>query len=165
MDFMQRQREWAEAQARSAASIALEESMLEDEDEMDDAEDHVPGISDLPTFSSSGFSNQMQMSSQRPPGSSASRLEPQRNEEDEIDRLLRDEDDELEMLLSYMPTEEGEDRSGQGAQQQGEDGDSLWSDDADYDALFSEVLLSQEAQTQRAQEQQGGSMDTEMDMT
>ncbi|KJX92803.1 hypothetical protein TI39_contig5824g00019 [Zymoseptoria brevis] len=163
MDFMQRQREWEAAQARSAASLALEESAYEEEQEddaMDGGEDRMPETVDLPTFSSSGFGSQMQMSSQRRLASSAPRLQPQPSDQDEIERLLRDEDEELEMLLSYMPTE----GDAQSQHKGGDDGDSLWSEDADYDALFSEVL-NQEAQMQRAEKQQDESGDVEMDLS
>ncbi|EGP82945.1 uncharacterized protein MYCGRDRAFT_97103 [Zymoseptoria tritici IPO323] len=168
MDFMQRQREWEAAQARSAAALALEESAYEEEedDEMDGGEDRMPETIDLPTFSSSGLGSQMQMSSQRGLASSAPQ-QPQveLSDEDEIDRLIRDEDEELEMLLSYMPTDQGDDYgTATGHQQAGDDGDSLWSDDADYDALFSEVL-NQEAQMQQAHQQPNETADVEMDMS
>ena len=71
---------------------------------------------DLPT--SSG--NTMQISApstQQPP-----------MPENEVDEVLQREDEELEALLSYMPAE-GDEQS-----------EHLWSDDDDYDALFSEFL-------------------------
>jgi hypothetical protein len=161
MDWMQRQRAWEEAQARSAASQVLEEPAFEEEDEMDEGEYHIPDTMDLPSFSSGGFSSQMQMSSQRPPVSTAP---PPLNDEEEIDRLLRDEDEELEMLLSYMPSNgAGIDTGETRRRHEGEDNDSLWSDDADYDALFSEVILNQEAQMQQQLPDEGG--DVEMDMS
>ena len=53
--------------------------------------------------------------------------------EDEVDEVLQREDEELEALLSYMPT----DRDTAESDRQSE---HLWSDDDDYDALFSEFM-------------------------
>lgn len=89
--------------------------------------------------------------------------------EDEVEEFLRDEDKELEALLEYMPHAD--------EAMNGDDDDfdetSLWSDDADYDALFSEVLSQQQEETAAVQSSQimpstqslenGG--DDEMDMS
>ncbi|CZT20232.1 uncharacterized protein RCC_06089 [Ramularia collo-cygni] len=69
--------------------------------------------------------------------------------EDEVDDFLRDEDQELEALLEFMPA------GGERDDGMKDDGDSLWSDDADYEALFEQVL-SQE------QEGQIGSLDQQL---
>lgn len=58
------------------------------------------------------------------------------NEEVGVEEFLRDEQAELEQLLEYMPDDK--------QQNAGEDG--MWSDDADYDELFEEVLASQKTQ-------------------
>lgn len=88
-----------------------------------------------------GWGSQMDVSSQAIP------------EEEVVEEFVRDEEEEMRTLLEYMP--DGEMRT------QWSDGiENLWSDDADYDALFSEVLLSQEnvspSQQQRQQSDGGG---------
>lgn len=57
---------------------------------------------------------------------------------DEVEEVLQRENQELEALLSYMPADEY-------------DGDQhsehhLWSDDDDYDALFSELMEQENVQ-------------------
>ena len=82
------------------------------EDEEDDNEN------DLPVSSS----NAMQISApstQQPP-----------SPDDEVDEVLQRENEELEALISYMPASEDDRQSEQ----------HLWSDDDDYDALFSEFM-------------------------
>ena len=56
--------------------------------------------------------------------------------EEEVDDFLQHEDAELEALLSYMPRAEDDTRS-----------EHLYSDDDDYDALFSEFIEQQEEDT------------------
>ncbi|CAK4009521.1 Hypothetical predicted protein [Lecanosticta acicola] len=58
-------------------------------------------------------------------------------DEDEAEKLAREEDRELKALLEHMPDDDD------AMEDDGEE-QSLWSDDADYDALFSEVLSQQE---------------------
>lgn len=62
--------------------------------------------------------------------------------EDEVEEFLRDEEGEIEALLEFMPPQ------GEGLDEEMEDETSLWSDDADYDALFEQVLSQQEQQQQ-----------------
>jgi hypothetical protein len=69
--------------------------------------------------------------------------------EDEVEEFLRDEDQELEALLELMPEEEDGMR---------DDGESLWSDDVDYEALFEQVLSQEEAGGQ-----QGGGLEQRLD--
>lgn len=115
---------------------------------------------ELPSWSQQ--CSQMQMSSQHLP-------------EEEVEEFVRDEDAELEALLEFMPEENAE-----GAEAEGEMDvqDDLWSDDADYDALFSEVMGMEEGgestttvgnkmalvNAHHVQQQQSGN-DDEMDMS
>ncbi|KAK4496550.1 hypothetical protein PRZ48_012530 [Zasmidium cellare] len=55
--------------------------------------------------------------------------------EEEVEEFVRDEEEEMRALLENFPDEEMEEMEGN---------ENLWSDDADYDALFSEVLRSEE---------------------
>lgn len=97
---------------------------------------------ELPNWSQAG--SQMQMTSQR-------------SVEEEADEFEREEEGELMALLEHMP---GEDQMpGQ------EKEESLWSDDVDYDELFSEVMDQENAapqcgsQTTDALQQDGEDMD------
>ena len=68
--------------------------------------------------------------------------------EDEVDDVLQWENQELEALLSYMPQEsEPEDANSQPEQ-------NLWSDDDDYDALFSEFMEEDEMTMSSGQQNQ-----------
>ena len=87
--------------------------------------------------------------------------------EAEVEEFLRDEGKELEALLEYMPDD--------AMKEDDFDETSLWSDDADYDALFSEVLGQQEQEQGQAavqssqlmpgMQQHGNGGDDEMDMS
>ena len=90
--------------------------------------------------------------------------------EAEVEEFLRDEGKELEALLEYMPDD--------AMKEDDFDETSLWSDDADYDALFSEVLGQQEQEPGQAgnaavqssqimpdMQQHGNGGDDEMDMS
>lgn len=109
-DFLSRQRAWEAAQAKNAPS----EDVVYYEDE--DAEVEAPLPEEMEMFTSQAVP------------------------EDEVEEFLRDEDQELEALLEFMP-------AGQEEEEMKDDGDSLWSDDVDYEALFEQVL-SQEPQEQ-----------------
>lgn len=63
--------------------------------------------------------------------------------EDEVEHFLRDEDQELEALLEFMPADAEDGMK--------DDGESLWSDDADYDELFEHMLSQQEQQQPQCQ--------------
>jgi hypothetical protein len=96
-----------------------------------------------------GWGSQMDVSSQAIP------------EEEVVEEFVRDEEQEMRALLEYMPDEEMRTQWSDGSE-------NLWSDDADYDALFSEVLLSQENVSPSQQQQQqsgGGGGGEEMDMS
>ena len=66
----------------------------------------------------------------------------------EVEEFVKDEQAELEAMLENMPQQ----------QDQGEDS-GMWSDGADYDELFDEVMASQQGQTSNVQ------VDDEMDMS
>src|ERR1700761_896588 len=86
-------------------------------DPLEPDEDREEEDAELPTWS-----NMMQISTQSTQ---------QKLPEEEVEEVLQQEDAELEALLSYMPArEEGGDRQS----------DHLYSDDDDYDALFSEFI-------------------------
>lgn len=114
LDFMQRQRAWEAALARDAPLIPSDPPE-EDDEELQGWEQMVM---------SSG--NAMQMSSQAmvPPSPG-----------EEVDEVLQHENEELEALLSYLPTQEDEGTTHEGHVE------SVWSDsEEDYDALFSEFM-------------------------
>lgn len=70
----------------------------------------------------------------------------------EVEEFVRDEEEEMRALLENMPDHQ---------EMEGSDGsENMWSDDADYDALFSEVLRSEE----QVESSQGGGGE-EMDMS
>lgn len=85
-------------------------------------------------------------------------------DEDAVDEFVRDEEAEMQALLEYMPEEDG---AMETPGSEGEGSENLWSDDADYDALFSELLLSQEnvPPSQIQTMQQGNDGGEEMDMS
>ncbi|KAI7186057.1 hypothetical protein KC363_g6791 [Hortaea werneckii] len=113
LDFMQRQRAWEAELAREAPTISSDPPEPEEEEE---------GF-ELPTSS-----NAMQISQTS---------EPPR--EDEADEIAQQEEEELEALLEYMPGQ----HPGQIPSQRNETHyEHLWSDDDDYDALFSELAES-----------------------
>ncbi|CAK1362572.1 hypothetical protein CB0940_05217 [Cercospora beticola] len=121
LDFLSRQRAWEADRAREAEKAAWGEGILEEEEEAYEDEEY-----DLPVTSQMGASAW---------GSSGI------GEEDEVEEFVRDEGRELEALLEIMPRDDDameEDGGG--------DETSLWSDDADYDELFEEMLLSQQNQ-------------------
>ncbi|KAK3722661.1 hypothetical protein LTR37_002231 [Vermiconidia calcicola] len=67
--------------------------------------------------------------------------------EDEVDDVLQWENQELEALLSYMPQSETGDANSQPER-------NLWSDDDDYDALFSEFMEEDEMMMSSGQQNQ-----------
>lgn len=141
LDFVQRQKQWEAEQSRQAPQMHFDSP--EEEEEGGDEESY-----DLPT--SSG--HVMQMSA---PSTQQLPMLP----EDEVDEVLQREDQELEALLSYMPVDGEGDRHSE----------HLYSDDDDYDALFSEFMeqdARMEAQGQGQQENVAPSQDGEaMDMS
>lgn len=149
-DFMQRQRAWEAERAREAALAASDYLVEEEEEEEEEEYEHehedddevVDGgydEYDLPV--ASGQMNGLQRSSM---ANSATRSVSQ---EAEVEEFLREEGKELEALLEHLPPT-GEEYGDDDAMNQEEgnefDETSLWSDDADYDALFEEVLSQQE---------------------
>ena len=122
LDYFQRKKQWEAEQARAAPDVPSD-PLEEEEDEE---------LYDLPT--SSG--NAMQISA---PSTQQPRLD------DEVDEVLQREDEELEALLEYMP---GQDDVGLGGTGRDE---HLWSDDDDYDALFSEFMQQDGMQVQQQQ--------------
>lgn len=144
LDYIQRQKAWEAERAREATFVPAES--LEEEDYEQDV-----ATFDLPATS------QMDLQQSSMP-------------EAEVEEFLRDEGKQLEALLEYLPSA-GDDMM---EEEQEFDDSSLWSDDADYDALFSEVLSQQEQQQQQggnaAQSSQvmpdmGGHAEDEMDMS
>jgi hypothetical protein len=121
-DFMRRQRAWEADREREAEEVA---SSIPDEEEEGEEEDagimRDAGEYDLPTTGNVRGASM---------GWPALR-------DGEVEEFVRDEEGEIEALLEFMPR----DNKGGGGKNNGEDDEmSLWSDDADYDALFSEVL-------------------------
>ncbi|KAK5127627.1 hypothetical protein LTR85_006968 [Meristemomyces frigidus] len=110
LDFMQRQRQWEAEQAREAPPLP-QETVEEDEE-----------VYELPNASSSAMPISAPPSQQAMPDA-------------ELDEVLQREDLELEALLSYMPELKNEDAACYGTRS-----DHMWSDDDDYDALFSELV-------------------------
>lgn len=140
LDFVQRRKQWEAERARDAPLIPSDP--LEPEDEAD--------AYDLP--SSSGNAMQFSQTSTQPPAM----------EEDEVDEVAQMEDRELEALLEYMPVDGGEAKQGEQQSQ------NLWSDDDDYEALFSEIMEQDlQAFAQHGQgQQQGAAQEGEaMDMS
>lgn len=110
LDFMQRQRQWEAEQAREAPPLP-NETVEEDED-----------MYELPSASSA-------MHTSAPPSQ-------QPMPDDELDEVLQREDQEIEALLAhYMPGDENETKHTTSNEARS---DHMWSDDDDYDALFSE---------------------------
>ncbi|KAF2210042.1 hypothetical protein CERZMDRAFT_86366 [Cercospora zeae-maydis SCOH1-5] len=123
LDFLSRQRAWEADRAREAkkAMWVSDDVIIEDEEEgyADDEQYELPVTSQMGTaWRSSGI---------REEG------------EDEVEEFVRDEGRELEALLEFMPRDGDADEM----EEDGVDETSLWSDDADYDELFEEVLLGQ----------------------
>lgn len=71
-----------------------------------------------------------------------------------VDVIAREEEAEIEALLSSMPTDQDGDRE----MDEGRPESVYFSDEDDYDALFMEFVSSQEAQDQ----EMGSSQDMEM---
>lgn len=134
LDFMRERKKWEAELARDASY--LDSDAIEDEDEEDYA---------LPT-SSAG--NAMQISG---PGASQQQQMP----EEELDEVLMREQEDMNALLSFMPDDEGQSAE-QRASHQEEAPDHFWSDDDDYDALFSQIV---------ANEPQSSGQDVEMDLS
>lgn len=111
LDFYQRQRQWEAEQALAAPTLPFETT--EEEEIEEDGE--------LPVSSWTGSA--MQVSAPSTQYARASQPE------DEVDDVLQRENEELEALLECMPENNGDVGS-----------DHFYSDDEDYDALFSELL-------------------------
>ena len=144
LDFVQRRKQWEAEQARDAPFILSDppESEEEEEDEYD-----------LPTSSR----NAMQSSQ---PSMQLPALE------EEAEEAAQMEDRELEALLEYMPVG-GEDKESEGPSAQSQ---NLWSDDDDYEELFSELMEQDQEQpagvAQGGQQHQPSTQDGEaMDMS
>lgn len=123
LDFMQRQRQWEAERACEAPSM-FSFANLPDEDEVNEIENQY----DLP------------MSSADATRISAPSTQPMLVlPDEEVDDVLQRENEELEALLGFMPeTDGGEGR--EGCAELEKRSDNLWSDDDDYDALFSDLL-------------------------
>jgi len=133
LDFYQRQRQWEAEQALSAPSLPFEAP--------DDVEDDAMG--ELPVSSWAGSALHISQPATQQPDA-------MRQEVEEVDEVLARENEELAALLEYM--------------QDQDDGRSehLWSDDEDYDALFSELVEKEMAGNEQQQEEvheQGEAMD------
>lgn len=134
LDFVQKQKAWEAERARDAPSLPFE--MVEEEED---------GIF-LPT-SNSGI-NGLQIPA---PANQQTLLD------DEIDDLIRREVEEVQALLAYIPSTEDEERNDART-------DHLWSDDDDYDALFSEMLEQEKHVSQHERHLEPPSLGDEMDM-
>ncbi|KAF2771233.1 hypothetical protein EJ03DRAFT_325681 [Teratosphaeria nubilosa] len=146
LDYMQRQRAWEAQLAREAKVFAPEVDAIEDEEEEEYG---------LPVANGASASA-MEISSQPPRHES---------QEDEVDEVRRREEEELQAMVEMM---EGEGMGGQKAEGQGEGQEmNLWSDDDDYDELFSEVMGMETTRDSGADGQQDagdGGGDVDMDM-
>ena len=117
LDFCQRQKQWEAEQASLAPTLPFEA-----DDDLDEKED----MNELPVSSWTGSA--MQISQQ---------LRFSQPEED-VDDVLAMEDEELAALLEYMPNDAVS--NGEGGVEGDARSEHLWSDDEDYDALFSELM-------------------------
>ena len=134
LDFYQRQRQWEAEQALSAPTLPFDAA-----EEVGDEE-----MGELPVSSWMGSA----MNISAPP------TQQSQQDVDEVDEVLARESEELAALLEFMQSEgdeNGDVRS-----------EHLWSDDEDYDALFSELVekeMSGAAQQQEEVQEQGEAMD------
>jgi hypothetical protein len=136
LEYMRRQKAW-EAELASQAPL-IPSDPIEPEDEDVGGQVATQGWAELPGSSE----NAMQISV--PPTQ-------QPLAEDEVDEVLQREDEELEALLSYMPTDGGVVADlNQDDEQRSE---HLWSDNDDYDALFSEFMEQDAMASQQVQGQ------------
>lgn len=125
-----------EAEMESSAPPALEEEAQEDEDGQGDENQ------DLPMWSQ-GSANGMRLSGQVV-------------DEEQVDEVAGWEERELEALLEFMP---------EGHDEQQERDPSLWSDDADYDALFDEVMGLEDAHPMERDATEEHPLSEQMDMS
>lgn len=143
LDFVQRRKQWEAEQARDASFIPSDPPESEEEE----------SEYDLPT--SSGNAMKLSQASTQLPAL-----------EEQADEVAQMEDRELEALLQYMPVGSEESEHGvSGMQSQ-----NLWSDDDDYDELFSELMEQDEGQATgpapSGHQQQNSTQDEEaMDMS
>ncbi|TKA22163.1 hypothetical protein B0A54_17926 [Friedmanniomyces endolithicus] len=119
LDFMQRQRAWEAEQARDAPYSCFEPIEEEEEDEDEDAARY-----DLPSSSSNVMIRMSQPASHQDPMPE--------QEEEELDAVLRREQEEMEALLSYMPMDEPQ-SSSVDVMNNAQSSGNLWSDDDYYD--------------------------------
>ena len=120
LDFVQRQKQWEAEQARAAPQIPSDPPEEEEEEEYD-----------LPSSSGNAMQISAPSTTQPIPG-------------DEVDEVLQREDEELEGLLSYMPAGRDDVEDDRHSEHH------LWSDDDDYDALFSEFMEQDAMQGQQS---------------
>lgn len=139
LDFVQRRKQWEAQLAREAPTFSPFEFMDDIPEEVDESWYELP--------SSSGAMHMSAPSTQQQAAPFV---------EEEAEEVLRREREELEALLSYMPEEQKEGEMDEGRSEH------LYSDDDDYDALFSE-LMEQDAgggmSGQTAVQEQGEAMD------
>ncbi|KAK3110198.1 hypothetical protein LTR53_015765 [Teratosphaeriaceae sp. CCFEE 6253] len=143
LDFMRSQRAWEAAQAREARGLPSEPAWEEDQ-----AMEEDDGLYDLPSLSNMAMQSSQHQHQQQLEG-----------EDEELEAVMRQEDEEMEALLAYMPDEhqQQQHQRGQGHAQGikvtsgGGDGihtsGEFGSDDDDYDALFSEIVMGESGGT------------------
>ena len=134
LDFYQRQRQWEAEQALSAPTLPFDAA-----EEVGDEE-----MGELPVSSWMGSA----MNISAPP------TQQSQADVDEVDEVLARESEELAALLEFMQNEGDENGDGRS--------EHLWSDDEDYDALFSELVekeMSTAGQQQEEMQEQGEAMD------
>ncbi|KAK1080766.1 hypothetical protein LTR33_005267 [Friedmanniomyces endolithicus] len=158
LGFMQRQRAWEAEQARDAPYPTPDSIEEEEEDEDEDAARY-----DLPSSSSHVMIQMSQPASHQHPMPD--------QEEEELDAVLRREQEEMEALLSYMPMDEPQSSSidvMNNAQSSG----NLWSDDDYYDdddAFCSDAVVAGNASGGSASMSSGqlphANPDEEMDLS
>lgn len=134
LDFMQKQKAWEAERARDAPSLPFE--VIEQE------EDEISS----PTLSSGRNGIQIFAPTSQPTMPSV-----------EIDDLIRHEFEEVQALLAYMPPNEDEEVKDAHS-------DYIWSDDDDYDSLFSEVLEQEQRSSQHERQAESPHDEDEMAM-
>lgn len=81
--------------------------------------------------------------------------------EEELDKVLKRENEEVEALLEYMPVPGPPEQPEMVRQQEV----NLWSDDDDYDALFSDLMNDRREEDVNLQQGQDADGDDTMDLS
>lgn len=136
LEYVRRQKEWEAELASQAPLMSFDPVEAEDEDDF--LQMQMEGWAELPASSADAM--QISASGTQQPWV-----------EEEVDEVLLREDQELEALLSYMPA--GTDAVAQADEREDQRSEHLWSDDDDYDTLFSEYMEQDAMASQQGQAQ------------